>query len=72
MYKLRTLRPASRLREDDSFYGQNRKTGVGVRKGWRNVFVGLFKIAVILVVTRALPWQFSNLKSDVRFWYANS
>ena len=50
MYKLRTLRPASGLREDDGFYGQNRKTGVGVRKGWRNIFVKLFKIAVILVV----------------------
>ena len=33
MYKLRTLRPASGLRKDDGFYGQNRKTGVGVRKG---------------------------------------
>ena len=33
MYRLRTLRPASGLREDDGFYGQNRKTGVGVRKG---------------------------------------
>ena len=32
-YKLRTLRPASGVREDDGFYGQNRKTGVGVRKG---------------------------------------
>ena len=49
-------------REDDGFYGRNRKTSVGVCKGWCDIFVRLFKVAVISVVLHAPCLSYSAIK----------